>query len=84
MTQIMLEFTLSALAIVIAGSLLTRFSARIAEITGLGKVFVGSLLLAGATSLPELMVDIQSIRMNLPDLAVGDLLGSSLFYLLIL
>lgn len=84
MTEIMLEFVLAAIAIVIAGSLLTRFTDRIAEITGLGKVFVGSLFLAGATSLPELMVDIRSIQMGLPDLAVGDLLGSSLFNLLIL
>jgi cation:H+ antiporter len=84
MTEIMLEFALAAIAIIIAGSLLTRFADRIAESTGLGKVFVGSLFLAGATSLPELMVDIRSVQMGLPDLAVGDLLGSSLFNLLIL
>jgi cation:H+ antiporter len=42
------------------------------------------VLLAAATSLPELTVDLSAIRMGLPDLAVGDLLGSSLMNLLIL
>lgn len=84
MIFIIFKFCLSALVIVGAGSFLTRFADNIAEKTGWGKMFVGGLLLAGATSLPELMVDIKAVRLNLPDLAVGDLLGSSLFNLLIL
>ena len=42
------------------------------------------MLLAGATSLPELTVDISAVRMGLANLAVGDLMGSNLFNLLIL
>lgn len=84
MAPILLQFFLSTLAIVIAGSFLTKFADKISSLTGWGKMFVGGLLLAGATSLPELMVDLKAIKMNLPDLAVGDLLGSSLFNLLIL
>lgn len=79
-----LQFLISALIIIFAGHYLTRSADKIADLTGWGKMFVGSLLLAGATSFPELMVDIKSVKMNLPDLAVGDLLGSSLFNLLIL
>lgn len=79
-----LQFLGSALIIIFAGHYLTKSADKIADLTGWGKMFVGSLLLAGATSFPELMVDIKSVRMNLPDLAVGDLLGSSLFNLLIL
>lgn len=78
------QFLISALIIIFAGHYLTKSADKIADITGWGKMFVGSLLLAGATSIPELMVDIKSVKMNLPDLAVGDLLGSSLFNLLIL
>jgi cation:H+ antiporter len=78
------QFILSSILIVIAGSFLTRFTDKISETTGWGKMFVGGLLLAGATSLPELVVDIKAIELDLPDLAVGDLLGSSLFNLLIL
>lgn len=84
MLSIVLQFFLTAILIIFAGTFLTKFSDKIAELTGWGRLFVGSLLLAGATSLPELMVDIHAVRNNLPDLAVGDLLGSSLFNLLIL
>lgn len=84
MSLFLLQFILSALIIVIAGTFLTKSADRIAEVSGWGKLFVGSLLLAGATSAPELMVDLKSVQLNLPDLAVGDLLGSSLSNLLIL
>lgn len=84
MTFVILQFLFFALIIIIAGHFLTKSADKIAEYTGWGKVFVGSLLLAGATSFPELIVDIKAVKMNLPDLAVGDLLGSSLFNLLIL
>ena len=84
MFEILLQFIISALVIVLAGSVLTKFADKIAELTGWGRIFVGGLLLAGATSLPELMVDIKAVQLDIPDLAVGDLLGSSLFNLLIL
>lgn len=84
MSFVIFQFILSALVIIVAGSFLTKFADKISEVTGWGRIFVGGLLLAGATSLPELMVDIQAVKLDLPDLAVGDLLGSSLFNLLIL
>jgi len=80
----LLRFALSATAIFVAGSFLTRFADELVEITGLGRLVSGSVLLAGATSLPELSVDLSAITMQVPDLAVGDLLGSSLMNLLIL
>lgn len=78
------QFTVSALVIIIAGVYLSKFADEIAERTGLGRLLVGSVLLAGATSLPELSVDIAAVRSGMPDLAVGDLMGSCLFNLLIL
>lgn len=84
MDILLLQFSASAIVIIIAGSFLTTFSDKIATATGWGRLFVGGLLLAGATSLPELLVDMRSIEMGLPNMAVGDLLGSSLFNLLIL
>lgn len=80
----LLQFLLCAAAIIVAGTYLTRYADAIAELTKLGRLLVGSVLLAGATSLPELTVDVSAIRMHMPDLAVGDLLGSSLMNLLIL
>lgn len=79
-----LQFIGLAAVIVAAGSVLARTADQIAEATGLGRLLIGSVLLAGATSLPELTVDITAVREGMPDLAVGDLLGSSLMNLLIL
>ncbi len=84
MTSTILQFMFFAGVIVAAGSLLSRQADAIAEATGLGRLLIGSILLAAATSLPEVSVDIASIRQETPDLAVGDLLGSSLMNLLIL
>jgi cation:H+ antiporter len=79
-----IQFILCAAMIIVAGAFLTRCADAIAERTGFGRLLVGSVLLAAATSLPELSVDVAAVRMGLPDLAVGDLLGSSLMNLLIL
>ncbi len=84
MIESAIQFALSAAAIVLSGIFLVRSSDRIGELTGLGRLFAGSVLLAGATSLPELLVDVNAVKMEMPDLAVGDLMGSSLMNLLIL
>ncbi len=73
-----------AMVVAAAGVVLARSADRIAAATGLGRLLVGSVLLAAATSLPELSVDIAAVRAGMPDLATGDLLGSSLMNLLIL
>lgn len=84
MTFALIELAVSALAIIIAGTYLSHYADEIAERTGFGRLLIGSVLLAGATSLPELSVDISAVRHDMADLAVGDLMGSSLFNLLIL
>jgi len=80
----LLQFLVCAAVIIVAGTLLSKYGDWIAELTGLGRLLIGSILLAGATSLPELTVDISAVRLGAVDLAVGDLLGSSLMNLLIL
>ncbi|MCW8128878.1 MAG: sodium:calcium antiporter [Planctomycetota bacterium] len=84
MESAVLQFVLSALVIVAAGTVLTRCTDRMAELTGLGRLLMGSIFLAAATSLPELATDLNAIWLGQPDLAVGDLFGSSLFNLFIL
>ena len=84
MLSALVEFAGCAVIIFVAGTVLTRCADAIADLTGFGRLLVGSILLAGATSLPELTVDVSAVRLGLPDMAVGDLMGSSLFNLLIL
>lgn len=79
-----LIFLLSAAAVALAGSRLARDGDTIAEGTGLGGMWVGAILVAGATSLPELMTDANAILQGHPDLAVGDLFGSSMANMMIL
>lgn len=83
-TETLAQFFISAAAIVLAGVLLAYSADKIAELTQWGRLIVGSIFLAGATSLPEFFVDLSAVRRNMPNLAVGDLMGSSLFNLLIL
>ena len=78
------EFVALSVVVAAAGVVLARAADRIAEVTGLGRLLVGSVLLAAATSLPELSVDVAAVRRGMADLATGDLLGSSLVNLLIL
>jgi cation:H+ antiporter len=73
----------TGLALTVAGSALGRAADAIATTTGLGRVWVGTVLLAGATSLPELATDIAAVRIGAPDLAVGDLFGSTMANMLI-
>lgn len=84
MSAVIFAFFVSVAVIVVAGTFLTRFADAIAEHTRLGRLFVGSVFLAAATSLPELSTALNAIWLDLPDLAVGDLLGSCLFNLMIL
>lgn len=84
MTFAIIEFGVAATIIIIAGTFLSHYADQIADRTGFGRLLIGSILLAGATSLPELSVDISAVQKGMADLAVGDLMGSSLFNLLIL
>jgi cation:H+ antiporter len=77
-------FTAAAAVIVFAGIQLSLNANIIAENTGLGHTFIGTLLVAGATSLPELVAAIAAIRIGAYDMAVGNVLGSNIFNILIL
>ncbi len=71
--------------LVIAGAiLLPFFASRLATETGLSNSFIGTLLVAASTSLPELVVSISAVKMGSMDMAVGNLLGSNIFNMLIL
>jgi cation:H+ antiporter len=85
LTLIWIQLAGVAVVILIASHFLAKSADIIAEKTGMGRSLVGILLLATATSLPEMGTGISSIAMfGAPDLAAGDAFGSNLFNLLII
>jgi cation:H+ antiporter len=84
-TVIWLEFIVCATLIVAAAVVLSRYSDVLAEKTGLGRAWIGAILLAGVTSLPELASGVSAVVwLKAPNLAAGSILGSCLFNLVLL
>ncbi len=80
-----IQLGVSAAVILGASLFLVKSADVIAIKTGLGRSFVGVVLLATATSLPELGTGISAVSIvGQPDLAVGGAFGSNLFNLLII
>jgi cation:H+ antiporter len=79
-----LLFLLSGAIIVVAGTKLSQYGDRIARHTGLGGMWIGVVLLAGATSLPEVFTSISAAWLGAPDLAAGDLFGAGMTNMLTL
>ena len=82
--MIWLKFFVSAVIIVIAARKLAEYGDVISLRTGLGGMFIGTLLLSTATSLPELLTTLNALNQTAPGLAVGNLLGSNLFNMVML
>ena len=82
--MIWLEFFLSTVVLVIAARYLARYGDVISLRTGLGGVFIGTLLMAGATSLPELLTAINALQQDAPDLTAGNIFGSNMFNMFLL
>ncbi len=82
--SIIKNYIIFSLLIIIAALALPFFAEHIAEMTGFKKSFVGTFFLAVSTSLPEVAVSIAAVRMGSIDMAVGNLLGSNIFNILIL
>jgi cation:H+ antiporter len=79
------EFFACTLVIWVAGVRLSRYGDQIAAKSGTSRTWVGVVLLASVTSLPELVTGLSSAGLaGIPDLAIGDVLGSCVFNLLIL
>jgi cation:H+ antiporter len=82
--MVWVQFFISAAVVVFAATKLAQYGDVIAVRARLSGMFIGTLLLAGATSLPELLSAINAIQINVPDLAAGSMFGSSMFNMLML
>ncbi len=74
---------LACLAVIgFAGVRLSRYGDIIAEKSGMSRGWVGLILLASVTSLPELVTGISAVTVaDVPDIAVGNILGACVFNL---
>lgn len=82
MALVWAKFAICAIIILLAGRQVARYGDVIAEKTGLGGAWVGVVMVAVATSLPELFTGISSVTLaSAPDLTVGNLFGANTFNL---
>lgn len=83
MFLIWLKFAVCGIIIVFAGIRVAKYGNVIAEKTGLGGLWIGVVLIAMATSLPELFVGISAVTWaDAPDITIGNLFGANTFNLL--
>jgi cation:H+ antiporter len=79
-----LGFIVCSSIIFYSGTKLSRYGDIIAEKTGLGRTWIGVVLMASVTSLPELVTGISSVTYaGVPDIAVGNVLGACVLNMLI-
>ena len=71
-------FVFSAAVILAAAVSLALSGDKIGSHSRLGRLWVGSILLAGATSLPELVTSITAVRIDAPSLSWGNILGANM------
>lgn len=82
--MVWVTFLLSAGLVVLAAIKLAEYGDIIAVRTRLSGMFIGTLLLAGATSLPELLSALNALAIDSPNLAGGSMFGSSMFNMFML
>jgi cation:H+ antiporter len=70
---------LFAAAVVAAGVWLPFVGVHLAKAMGWSNTFVGTLLVALVTSVPEIVTTIAAVRIGALDMAIGGILGSNLF-----
>ena len=76
---------IAGLVLLVAGAeVLVKGASRIAFMFGLSPLVIGLTIVAYGTSSPELMVSIQSSLAGQPDIAVGNVVGSNIFNILLI
>jgi cation:H+ antiporter len=74
-----LIFVVSSVFIIFAGVALARYGDELAEKTGWGTLWVGTILVAVSTSLPELTINISAVWLEKsPGLALGNVFGANM------
>ena len=83
-TALFVELALAGLVVILAGWRFTNLADTVADRLHLGAGWVGLILLASVTSLPELVTSGTATSLGNVDLAFGGLLGSCSFNITII
>ncbi|MFW5871101.1 MAG: sodium:calcium antiporter [Verrucomicrobiota bacterium] len=81
---LIMKFVFASVIVVASGILLAVTGKQLADVYGLDRSFVGTLLLALATSLPEGVVGYTAVKMGSYDLVFGTIMGSNIFNILLI
>jgi cation:H+ antiporter len=73
-----IKFLIAAIIIIFTAMKLAHVANSLADLTGWGTTFMGTIMLAIVTSLPELVTALAAIRIKAYDLAVGIVLGANI------
>ncbi|MEA1871440.1 MAG: sodium:calcium antiporter, partial [Candidatus Bipolaricaulota bacterium] len=84
MTMHWITFLLTSTAIVLAGIKLASFGEALGKRAGIGQGWIGLLFLATITSIPELTTTVTGATIGVPNIALGNALGSNLFNIAII
>ena len=77
-------FFVTASVVVFCGTKLAKYGDLLAIKTGWGRLWVGTLLLAGATSLPELVTGASGALLDAPELVKGNVFGANMVNMFVL
>ncbi len=72
-------FLILAIFIIIVGKKLSIYGDALGDLMGIEKSWIGVVLLAGVTSLPEMVTSISATLMGNPDMAASNIFGSNMF-----
>lgn len=82
--QAIVKLVCFSLLMIISALVLTILSDKLSAITGWGQTFVGALLLAVVSSLPEMGISFHLIKLKAAEMVFGNILGSNFFNICIL
>ncbi|MDL4841154.1 sodium:calcium antiporter [Aquibacillus rhizosphaerae] len=82
--RVVIRFCLFSLLILFSGSLLSISGDTIASTTGISSTAIGSFLVAAASSFPDAVSVFVALKVLNVNLAIGTILGSNLFNILVL
>lgn len=83
-TMVLVLFALGLVLLIVGAEALVKGSSRLAAALGISPLVIGLTVVAYGTSSPELAVSIQSAWAGQADLALGNVVGSNIFNVLLI